>query len=1403
MKDNKKVVEEILNFWRSNQVFEKSLTNNPQDRNFIFYDGPPFASGSPHYGHLLASSIKDVVPRFMSMKWWRVYRKWWWDCHWLPAENYVEKKLWISWKKDIEDKLGIQKFVEACRTAVMQVNDEWKRFVDHIWRWVDMENAYFTMDVDFMESVIWVFSSLYKNNLIYKAFKPQGYCPRCGTTLSNNEINEWYAPKQDPAITIKFPLDEQKSKFTEIVAGVVRDSQGRILMSYHGKENIFLLFGGKVEQGESLEQALKRELQEELWIEINWAQKLGAIKIVHRGKPYRVHYFQVQNWTGELQNKEPHLHKDLKRVEVVKDPDLPMGWGAKVDGLIIDDPSRLIREYVDLWLLQSWILEDEKAANAPFNLLAWTTTPWTLPSNMFLTVGEDILYSIIWDKADKQYYVLATAKIKEYYKNPEDFIEVYRLPWGELQGLAYQPLFDFYLKSPHIDSFYKDKVFRVLIWDFVSTEEGTWIVHMAPAFGQDDFNLVASLPDFGLRNTDKWLFNPIDDFGRFTQDVDLWAWKNVFEANKEIIGYLKQQGKLVKYQTIEHSYPHCRRCGTPLIYRAVPSRFVDEPALRGKLVDRAQDLYFVPESVKNRFLNLLRTAPEWNISRARYWGSPLPVWESSEYQADDEASIKARLKQRNISQDTLFDPKHWRIIIGSLDDLYRLDKFSGQKSLSRLVLLRHWKAQSNIDRVFDIKGSHLTEEGQKQAQQVISKIQGITADDINSGDFVIIISPLRRTFETVYPLLKEFFGSEADEMTKKYEEIAQKRERAIENKDLSIFAQSPIWLKEGKVLVDFRVAERWLFSVQGKTPSKWEEFVSEGEKGDESYQSFEGRIKQFLKDTIINFAGKSVIIVGHWAPLFLMQHILEGKGPIQNKLPYLDQVMLKNTQPYLIFGDKLKTQHFDAPQSVDLHRPYVDRYEFDIEGKKFKRIKDVLDCWFESGSMPYGQENYPHKYKRYQIPQDKFPFPADFIAEGLDQTRWWFHALHVISNGVMDANSFKNVVVNGLILAEDGKKMSKKLKNYPDPKWLLDRYGPDAFRLYVLGSPAVRAEPLRFSEKGVDQVLKSMVLPLSNVYNFLEMYAKADWWQNTSPKIWFMRHAQAEGTHQEAKILSEDIQKIQSGELDEVLLRIRPDVIIYSPWVRTTQTAQQIKQRLEQLGVHIKEFKPMEEMALEIPQQEVFAWYQNIVKNYPRQKILIISHKQVGSLLFSKLLDTNSSIALANLEVVWLPTQQLKNELDRWILSEFNLVLQKVEDYLSKYILDVPVKEIDSFIDKFTNWYLRRSRRRFWASGMDEDKKWAYWTLSYVFEGLLKMMAPYAPFITEKIWLDWQKTGLMRGEESIHLEGFPLTFAHYIDQKLMDEINLVRKIVKLGLYLRSKNKIKVKQPLQKLYIRLE
>ena len=1403
MKDNKKVVEEVLNFWRNNKIFQKSVLNNPLDRNFIFYDGPPFASGTPHYGHLLASSIKDVIPRFMSMKWWRVYRKWGWDCHWLPAENYVEKKLWISWKKEIEERLWIQKFVEACRTAVMQVNDEWKRFVDHIGRWVDMENAYFTMDVDFMESVIWVFSSLYKNNLIYKAFKPQGYCPRCGTTLSNNEINEWYAPKQDPAITVRFPLNEQLSKFTPIVAWVIKDSQWRILMSYHNKENIFLLFGGKVEQGESLEEALKRELEEELGIKTRSAQKLGAMKIIHRGRPYKVYYFDVQDWEGEIKNKEPHLHKDLKRVEVVQDLDSPLGWGAKVDGVIIDDPSRLIREYVDLWILQSWILKDEGTLDAPFNLLAWTTTPWTLPSNMFLTVGEDILYSIIWDKNDRQYYVLATAKLKDYYKSRWDFIEVYRLPGQELQWLAYQPLFDFYLKSSHIDPFYKDKVFKVLVWDFVSTEEGTWIVHMAPAFWQDDFNLVASQPDFGLRNTDRWLFNPVDDFWKFTNEVGLWQWKSVFEANKEIITYLKEHGKIVKHQTIEHSYPHCRRCGTPLIYKAVPSRFVDEPALSEELVNRAQDLYFVPESVKNRFLNLLKTAPEWNISRARYWGSPLPVWESTDYNLDKANEIKATLQRRGISKDTVFDKRNWRIIVGSLDDLYKLDKFGWGQSISRILLTRHWEAISNIKKTFDLKWSALTEKGQQQAKELIWKLENLAADDLKRGDFVIIVSPLRRTFDTIYPLLQQYLGTEAEELAKKYKKIASEWEQAIQNKDLSVFNMSPVWLKDGVILVDFRLAERGLFSLEGNTPGKWEEFITAGFNGDESYQNFEARIKQFLKDTIVKFGGKSVIVVWHGAPLLLMRHILEGKGSIQNKLDYIDELMLPKAQSYLIFGDKLKTQHFESPHSVDLHRPYVDRYKFDISGLTFFRVKEVLDCWFESGSMPYGQENYPHKYSRYGIPKDKFPFPADFIAEGLDQTRGWFHALHVISNGVMSANSFKNVVVNGLILAEDGKKMSKKLKNYPDPKKLLDKYWPDAFRLYVLGSPAVRAEPLRFSEKWVDQVLKSMVLPLGNVYNFLEMYAKADWWQNNSPKIWFMRHAKAEGTHKDASVLPQDLQRIQNGELDEILLRIRPDVILYSPWLRTTQTAEYIRQRLEQIGVSLKEFKSLEELALEVPQDRVLKWYQDIVKNYSGQKVLIVSHKQVGGLLFSKLLGVGGSISMENLEVIWLPTQQIKSELDKWILSEFNLVLQRVEEHLNKYVLDLSVKEIDNFIDKFTNWYLRRSRRRFWASGMDEDKKGAYWTLSYVFEGLLKVMAPYAPFMTEKIWLEAKKAGLMRGEESIHLEGFPLAFAHYIDQKLMEEINLVRKIVKLGLYLRSKNKIKVKQPLQKLYIKLE
>ena len=443
----------------------------------------------------------------------------------------------------------------------------------------------------------------------------------------------------------------------------------------------------------------------------------------------------------------------------------------------------------------------------------------------------------------------------------------------------------------------------------------------------------------------------------------------------------------------------------------------------------------------------------------------------------------------------------------------------------------------------------------------------------------------------------------------------------------------------------------------------------------------------------------------------------------------------------------------------------------------------------------------------------KIKYPADFIAEGLDQTRGWFYSLHVIGNAVMNSKAFKNVVVNWLILAEDWKKMSKRLKNYPDPKYLLDKYWPDAFRLYVLNSPVVRAEPLRFSEKWVEQVLKDVILPLENIYKFLETYAKIDWFKHPGTQVWFVRHSLKEENSDDPDVgLSEEWFKLmEQKDFIEKVIRINPDVIYTSNILRAKQTADKIKQILKDSLWKEVEIRIVSEFWSR-DWKQIVEVYKNILDKEKGKKILIVAHNITFRPLWAWFYDKEDNLDyeylktkynIGFLEFVKFPIWRIENELDKWILSEYHSTFDKVDQSLRKFYLDVATRNVISLVDKLTNWYIRRSRRRFWASGFSDDKKSAYYTLTEVFLWYLKMLAPFAPFITEYLYLKLMdnifenKLG-----DSIHLLWWEIFSDKYVNEDLQKEIDLVRKIIRLGLYIRAKNKIKIKQPLKKMEIRV-
>ena len=815
--------ENILEFWQKQGIFKKSIKQREGCDEYVFYDGPPFATGLPHFGHFVPGTVKDIYPRYQTMKGKKVDRRFGWDCHGLPVEYEMEKELGISGKTEIE-KFGVANFNESCRSIVLRYTKEWENIVTRMGRWVDFENDYKTMNPDYMESIWWVVKQLWDKGLMYEGYYILPYCPRCSTVLSNHELNlGGYKEVHDPAITIKFKAD--------------------------GEDDTYFL--------------------------------------------------------------------------------------------------------------------------------AWTTTPWTLPSNLALAVHNDVEYVKVSDSGEN--YIMARERLSAYYRNEDEYKVVWTKKGSELVGMSYEPLF------PYFGDAKEKGAFKVFPADYVTTEDGTGIVHTAPGFGEDDY---ATLKGTGIPT-----ICPIDGECKFTSDVEDYEGRFVKDCDKDIIARLKEEGKLILRQQYLHNYPHCWRCSSPLIYRAISSWFVDIDKVKQKMLDANSQIYWMPGHLKEgRFGKWLEGARDWAISRNRYWGNPIPVWK---------------------------------------------------------------------------------------------------CDSCN---------------ET------ECLGSRAE--------------------------------------------------LEEKT----------GKKVD------------------------------------------------------------------------------------DLHKHIIDDLTYPCKcGGTMKRIPEVLDCWFESGSMPYAQVHYPFENKEHF----ENHFPADFICEGLDQTRGWFYTLTILAAAIFDKPAFKNVVVNGLVLAEDGKKMSKSARNYSDPVEVINNYGADALRFLLTNSAIVRAEDLRYSDESVKDILKTVIIPIWNAYSFFVTYANID-----------------------------------------------------------------------------------------------------------------------------------------NITVSDAPANP-SNPLDKWILSEMEKLSQEVTDYLDSYDIHRANTCFINFIDLLNNWYIRRSRRRFWKSENDLDKEQAYQTLYSVLMKYIKLACPVIPFITEEIYQNL-KTDSM--PESIHLCDYPAADASMRDEALEKKMEVTQHAVSMGRALRANFSLKIRQPLKAIYL---
>jgi len=545
----------------------------------------------------------------------------------------------------------------------------------------------------------------------------------------------------------------------------------------------------------------------------------------------------------------------------------------------------------------------------------------------------------------------------------------------------------------------------------------------------------------------------------------------------------------------------------------------------------------------------------------------------------------------------------------------------------------------------------------------------------------------------------------------------------------------------------------------------------------ESIDNLIERVNSFIHDVSKKHQAQTVITVTHAEPATVTKKIFKDFDYLSKRNDkYTHNRTLADYSPDVHYRDN------ERNTQVDLHKPYIDNYWFKKGNKEYRRIPEVMDCRFESGAMPFGQVGY--------IGQDdtKLVYPADFIIEGLDQTRGRFRTLHVVGNAVMGKNSFNNVIINGMILAEDGKKMSKKLKNYPDPEYLFNKYGSDAYRLYMLSSPGVRAEPVKFSEKGVEQIYKDFTAAILNAYKFFETYAKVDNFSYNKPTTYFMRHGDAESVEDNAQLTAQAEDDMQKPEFIEEVLRINPDIIYCSPLTRTKQTAEIVQIIIkDQLGKKIK-IKIDESLS----NNEITKGYEKILKKESGKNVLIVSHFPQFEDLRNAYYPGDKGTKINKLECVKLPSYKITNELDKWILAELNNLGIELELQMNKYLLDNGAKLVLGFIDKLNNRYIRRSRRRFWAAGMDEDKTSAYNTMFEVLENYMKIAAPFTPFITEHIYLELQKFKHLSSfakegnhevvedlKQSVHLQHLPLPSMHYINKDLLAEIETVRRIISL------------------------
>lgn len=918
--------EAVLALWNERNIFEKSLKQNEGKESYVFYDGPPFATGLPHHGHLLQGTIKDLIPRYQTMRGRYVRREWGWDCHGLPIENLIEKELGLKQKSDIEA-YGVGAFNKKAKESVMTYDKEWKSIVPRMGRWVDMEHAYKTMDSSYTESVWWAFKTLYGKKLIYEGFKSMHICPRCETTLAASEVSQGYKDIKDISVYVTFELVE-----------------------------------------------------------------------------------------------EPGTH-----------------------------------------------------------LIAWTTTPWTLPGNVAVAVNPGFVYAVVLSAGKR--YVVAKDLVARVFKDKEHEIVEERKGKAFI-GLSYKPLFDYYTSDEKLEN--RENAWKVVGADFVTVESGTGIVHEAPAFGEEDMELAKKLklPMIQHVKMDGTMKPEVKDFAGMHVKQKSDDDKVRLSTDIAVLKYLQEHGTFFAKENLTHSYPHCWRCDTPLLNYAASSWFVNVTALKPRLIEENKEISWIPENFRDgRFGKWLEGARDWAISRSRYWGAPLPVWKCNKCGKVD--------------------------VMGSLGELKK-----NIGSSNTYTFMRHGEADSNTRDIISCKEEddiHLTEKGRAQAKAAATKLKDRKID-------LIITSPVQRTRETA-----------------------------------AIVAET-IGISNGDILVDARISEVNTGDFNGQNINTYRNYFAntlekftKSPPGGETLEHMRMRVAEFLYDIEEKYHGKNILLVTHEYGTWMMEAAALGATNEEAA-----EMRNRGGDDYVNYAEVRDLAFVNIPHNeryeLDYHRPHIDKvsYQCSCELGTMSRVQEVFDCWFESGSMPFAQFHYMGDET---TPEGKLfvkNFPADFIAEAVDQTRGWFYTMLILSVGLFDRAAFKSVITTGLILAEDGAKMSKRLKNYPDPMEVAEKYGADALRFYMMNSPIVRGEELRFSVLGVDEVFKKITIRLDNVRSFLEMYAYNSVITRTQPDSrnvldrwiiarWFEMHAEV--THH-----------LDTHELDRATRPIMPFLDDLSTW---------------------------------------------------------------------------------------------------------------------------------------------------------------------------------------------------------------------------------------------------------------